>query len=109
MIEVCRSPRLPDPSSRRVGRNRVTLRKSVPAAVRRADWGLSERRLQALEVAAARRRITNADYQATFGVSKATATRELDALTKLGALRKVGSRGAGVHYLPTGGTTAGSG
>ena len=70
----------------------------MPAAERWA--GLSPRQVAALDALAAAGvgRVTNAEYQARFAVSRATATRELEALTRVGAVRRVGTRGHGVHY-----------
>ncbi len=103
IIEACRAAGLPDPEFEAdAGALSVTLRRAIPAAEQWAGHGLTRRQLAALEflnAAEAPVRLTNTEYQSRFGVSKATATRELNALTKAGALRKVGTRGAGVHYV----------
>ena len=45
-------------------------------------------------------KISNADYQELFSVSKATATRDLtELLDKFGLLEKVGQTGAGTFYI----------
>jgi ATP-dependent DNA helicase RecG len=44
-------------------------------------------------------RIGNLDYRRIFGVSKPTASRDLEELCTLGVLTKVGSTGKGTHYV----------
>ena len=44
-------------------------------------------------------RITNSEYQESTGASRATASRELDALLAKGVLEKVGTTGKGTHYV----------
>ena len=44
-------------------------------------------------------RITNKSYQEKFGVTKPTASRHLDALTKKGVLSKIGTTGKGTYYV----------
>ena len=45
--------------------------------------------------------ITNDDVQRALKVSDATATRYLDELEKIGAIRQIGKTGAGVVYRRT--------
>jgi hypothetical protein len=45
------------------------------------------------------RRIDNASYQQAFGVSKPTATRDLDDLVRKGVLDMVGRTGKGTFYV----------
>lgn len=103
IIEACRTAGLPEPEFEAdAGAFSITLRRVISAAERWAGAGLTPRQLAALEVlddAGPSGRLTNAEYQQRFGVSRETAKRELDALTRLGALSRVGTRGAGVHYL----------
>lgn len=103
IIRACREAGLPDPEfAADADAFTVTLRRAVPAAERWAGAGLTARQLAALDFLAAAGpagRLTNAEYQARFGVSKATASRELETLTRAGALRKAGTRGVGVHYV----------
>lgn len=52
--------------------------------------------------------LMNADYRATFGVTRARAVRELGRLVEEGFLKLVG-RGRGAHYVPGSGMSAGPG
>lgn len=103
ILEACRAAGLPEPVFEAdASAFNVTLRRAVPAAERWAGVGLTARQLAALETldgAGPGGRLTNAEYQRQFGVSRPTAKRELDALTRVGALSRVGTRGAGVHYV----------
>ncbi len=103
IIEACRAAGLPDPEfAADADAFNVTLRRAVPVAERWAAADFTPRQLTALDAlhgGEGAGRLTNADYQEWFGVSKATATRELEALTRAGALRKIGTRGVGVHYV----------
>jgi ATP-dependent DNA helicase RecG len=60
---------------------------------------LTDRQRQAVAWVKEHSRITNAQYQKQFAVSRATATRELEELTQLKVLRKVGITGRGVYYV----------
>lgn len=103
IIEACRAAGLPEPEFESdAGAFSVTLRRVVPAAERWAGRGFTPRQLAALDFVAAAGpagRLTNAEYQARFGASKPTATRELGALARAGALRKLGTRGTSAHYV----------
>jgi len=44
-------------------------------------------------------RISNSEYQKLTGVSRPTATRDLDELSKKGVLKRIGTTGRGTHYL----------
>lgn len=43
-------------------------------------------------------RITNKEYQQTFGVSRITATRDLASLIERGILKSSDTKGAGSYY-----------
>jgi predicted HTH transcriptional regulator len=64
-----------------------------------AELGLNERQKQTVMFLKAQTRITNSEYQASVGVSRATATRDLDALFAKGVLEKVGTTGKGTYYV----------
>ena len=57
----------------------------------------SERDLVALLKATGR--IANKSYQEKFGVTKATASRHLEALADKGILIKIGTTGKGTYYV----------
>ena len=44
-------------------------------------------------------RLGNLEYQKTFGVSKPTATRDLEDMVRKGVLEKIGTTGKGTHYI----------
>ncbi len=64
-----------------------------------ADLGLSERQRKALDLISVEGRLTNQQYQARFGVSKATASRDLENLETKGVLLRVGTTGKGTYYV----------
>ena len=66
-----------------------------------AELRLNSRQQQALEHLKTHSRITNSDYQEAMGVSRATATRDLDVLVARGILERVGTTGRGTHYVLT--------
>ncbi|MEW6327688.1 MAG: DUF4062 domain-containing protein [Thermodesulfobacteriota bacterium] len=63
-----------------------------------AGYKLNERQIQALTHVKKNGRISNSAYQKLFGVSRATATRDLDDLFTRELLNKVGVTGKGTHY-----------
>jgi len=70
---------------------------------------LSDRQKSAVLRAKAGERLTNTGYQQQFGVSKPTATRDLDELSAKGVLVRVGITGKGTYYeLKRKGLTKGS-
>jgi ATP-dependent DNA helicase RecG len=60
---------------------------------------LGERQQRAITHLKARQRITNSEYQTIVGVSRATASRDLEELLAKGVLEKVGTTGKGTYYL----------
>ena len=60
---------------------------------------LNDRQKPAIQYLKAHARITNSEYQASTGASRATASRELEALLSKGILEKVGTTGKGTHYV----------
>ncbi|HED00250.1 MAG TPA: DUF4062 domain-containing protein [Proteobacteria bacterium] len=64
-----------------------------------AGYKLNERQIQALTHVKKNGRISNSEYQKLFGVSRATATRDLDDLFTKKILKKVGITGKGTHYI----------
>lgn len=59
---------------------------------------LDERERKLVAFIKVNRRITNQAYQGTFGVSKPTASRHLEALVDKGIIQKVGTTGKGTYY-----------
>jgi len=64
-----------------------------------AGFHLNERQLQTVSYIKKTGRISNSEYQKISGVSRATATRDLDELFSKGILKKVGTTGKGTHYV----------
>jgi len=60
---------------------------------------LSERQQRAVNHLKTHGRITNSEYQTLVGVSRATASRDLEELLAKRILEKVGKTGRGAHYL----------
>ena len=99
MIARVREAGLPEPEFRQDGGTFVqALWRDWLTPKARASLGLSERQHKAIDFVRAKGRIANADYQRLAGVTKATASRDLEALTKAGVLRKVGRTGKGTYY-----------
>jgi len=59
---------------------------------------LNERQIKAVLYVKERGRIGNKEYQELFGVSEATATRDLKELVKRGVFEKIGVTGKGTYY-----------
>jgi predicted HTH transcriptional regulator len=64
-----------------------------------AGYNLNERQLKAVVMAKAGEQLINKEYQQIFGVSKPTASRDLDDLLKKDILEKIGTTGKGTHYI----------
>ena len=61
---------------------------------------LNDRQVKAVIFVKEKGKISNADYQELFSVSKATATRDLTELVdKFALFEKVGQTGAGTTYI----------
>ncbi|HEX3768087.1 MAG TPA: hypothetical protein VHT72_06900, partial [Puia sp.] len=59
---------------------------------------LTHRQVKALQYIKKRGKITNSDYRLLNHISKPSATRDLQDLTKKGILKPSGIRGAGAFY-----------
>ncbi len=99
MIALCREAGLPEPDFRQDGGQFVmTLRRDwlTPSLMDLLGLGDRERRLVAL--IKINGRIANQTYQDAFGVSKATASRHLEALVDKGLIERVGTTSKGTYY-----------
>lgn len=76
----------------------VVLRKDVYTEDYLKKLGLNERQVKAVLYVKEKGRIGNKEYQELFGVSKPTASRELDTFVKMGILRRIGVTGRGMYY-----------
>lgn len=100
MIEGCRVAGLPEPEFREDGSQFVlTLWRDWLTDTVIDGLELSKRQAEAVRFVRANRRIANTDYREQFGVSKATATCDLEHLVRIGVFEKVGTTGVGTHYI----------
>ena len=108
MVDECRRHGLPEPRFGQDGREfMVTLWRNWLTPERLAKLGLNDRQRQAVDLLRNRQRITNAEYQAAFGVARRTAHRDLADLVDKGLLTMVGSIGTGTYYVLNQGATNG--
>ena len=92
---------LPEPDfDQREGEFSATLWRNWLTEKVIADLGINDRQKKALTHTRINGRITNIEYQTLFGVSKPTATRDLEQLRALGVLKRIGATGKGTHYVP---------
>lgn len=99
MIDRLREAGLPEPEFRQDGGTFVQVFWRdwlTPEALASLDLG--DRQKQTLAHVRIHGRIDNAGLRKLTGVTKATATRDLEGLAKAGLLRKVGRTGKGTHY-----------
>lgn len=100
IIDTCKEAELPEPKMQEQdGGFIITLFKNILAEEQLIKLGLNDRQVKAILYVKEKGKVTNADYQKLFSVSKATATRDLTDLTdKFDLLEKVGQTGAGTSY-----------
>ena len=99
IIELCRAQGLPEPEFRNYqGGFLVTLSKDPYTPERLQAIGLNERQIKAVLYVKERGRITNREYQELTGVSKRTATRDLEELLEKGVFERLGATGRGTQY-----------
>lgn len=106
IIRLCQEQGLPEPEFEDQGAGFwVTFRKDpyTPELLRK--MGLNEREVAAVLYVKERSRITNREYQELAGVSKRTASRDLDELLQRGLLERVGETGKGTYYILKGSQT----
>jgi len=100
MIELCRSAGLPEPQfEQRSGSFVITLWRDWLTAEVMDRFDLNERQRQSVLIVKTGGQIGNKEYQEMFGVSKPTASRDLDELVRKGVLEKIGTTGKGTHYV----------
>ena len=100
MIELCREAGLPEPDFElRAGSFIVTLWRDWLTTTVIAQLGLNARQRQAVLIAKTSERLSNLDYQKAFGVSKPTASRDLEDMLRKGILEKIGTTGKGTYYV----------
>ena len=100
IIELCRGQGLPEPEfQNQQGGFLVAFAKDPYTPERLQAMGFSERQIQALLYVKERGRISNREYQELIGVSKRTASRDLDNLVQKDVLKRVGETGKGTYYV----------
>lgn len=107
MIRACREQDLPEPEfSEHTGGFAVTFSKDMYTSESLKRRGLNERQIRAVGETKQSGTITNERYTKLVGVSKATATRDLEELVGLGILERHGRTGRGTRYELKGSKTA---
>ncbi len=100
MIELCREASLPEPEFElRAGSFVVTLWRDWLTDEVVAQLSLNDRQRQSVLIAKTSGRLGNLEYQKTFGVSKPTASRDLEDMVRKGVLEKIGTTGKGTYYI----------
>ena len=99
IIHLSREQGLPEPAfTNWQGGVRVTFLKDSYTPERLRKMGLNDRQIQAMLYVKERGSITNKEYQNLTGVTKRTASRDLEALVQSGLLQRIGETGKGTHY-----------
>lgn len=93
MIELCREAGLPEPNYElRAGSFVLTLWRDWLTAEVMARFHLNERQLKGLTCLRAEGRLTSGRYQELTGISRQTASRDLEDMVKKGILNRYGDR-----------------
>jgi len=99
VIQLCRESHLPVPKfEQRGGQFVVTLWRDRFTPDLLQPLGLSDRQKSGVALTKKAGRITNAEYQKLAGVTRKTATRDLDDLVEKGVLTRMGEK-RGIHYV----------
>lgn len=99
IVHLCREQGLPEPEfANRQGGFRVTFLKDPYTPERLRKLGLNERQIKAVLYVKEHGEISNQKYRELTGVSKRTASRDLDDLAAHGLLEKHGQTGRGTRY-----------
>ena len=99
ILDLCQMQGIPAPQFRSAGgRFEVTFSKSLYRVEPLQGMGLNERQQKAIAYLNKNGQITNKEYQSLTGVSKPTATRDLEAMVAANVLEKHGRTGKGTYY-----------
>lgn len=99
MIELCREAGLPEPQfEQRSGSFVITLWRDWLTPDVLAKFNLNERQIMGLALLRSEGRITSGTYQEQTGVSRQTATRDLEDMVLKGILDRHGTR-RGAFYV----------
>jgi len=77
---------------------KVTLYKDRYSEEQLKKLGLNDRQVKAVQFVKENAKITNADYQDLFDVSRNTASRDLNGLVEKNILKSSDVKGAGAYY-----------
>lgn len=99
MIELCREAGLAEPDFELRAGSFITLWRDWLTTTVVAQLGLNARQRKAVLIAKTSERLSNLDYQKAFGVSKPTASRDLEDMLRKGILEKIGTTGKGTYYV----------
>lgn len=101
ILDTCKQADLPEPEMKEQdGGFIITLFKDNLTEERLTKLGLNDRQVKAVYFVKEKGKISNADFQELYGVSKATATRDLTELVeKYELFEKLGQTGAGTAYI----------
>lgn len=100
MISLCREASLPEPDfEQRDGSFVITLWRDWLTDKMMAKLDLNDRQRKAMVLIKEERQLNNTGYQSIFGVSKPTASRDLNDLVKKGVLKRIGTTGKGTYYV----------
>ena len=103
IISLCKDAGLPEPQfEQRSGFFVVIIWRDWLTDAVVAGLGLNERQRKAIMFLKSRTRISNSEYRAFMGVSKPTASRDLDTLLSKGVVEKIGTTGKGTYYILSG-------
>lgn len=101
ILDTCKLADLPEPEMKEQdGGFIITLFKDNLTEEQLTKLGLNDRQLKAIFFVKEKGKISNAGFQELYGVSKATATRDLTELVeKYELFEKLGQTGAGTAYV----------
>lgn len=100
IIDLCNEQGLPEPDYKEEqGGFSVWFYKNIYTEENLRKIGLNERQIKAVSYVKGRGKITNKEYQEITGISKPTATRELEKLVDMNILEQKGITGKGTFYI----------
>jgi ATP-dependent DNA helicase RecG len=100
ILTLCREQGLPEPEfDADALQFRVRFLKDPYTPERLRRMGLNDRQIQAVLHLKVYGKVTNSAYQSLTGTSKRTASRDLEALVRMGLLEQIGETGKGTHYI----------
>ncbi len=99
MRKACMKAGLPEPQFEEYQGFRVIFRKDIYAEEYLRNLGLNGRQVKAVMYVKEKGKVANKEYQEIFGVSKATATRDLTDLVKKDIFNVAGVGKRDIHYF----------